>query len=67
MRLGRLLGGNRAATSCVDLSDGLADGLHQLAQASGAGFDIDARAVPVPPAAARVVRGARARTRCCRR
>jgi thiamine-monophosphate kinase len=52
LRLGRLLGGNRAATSCVDLSDGLADGLHQLAQASGAGFEVEASAIPVPPAAA---------------
>jgi thiamine-monophosphate kinase len=52
LRLGRLLAGNRAATSCVDLSDGLADGLHQLAQASGAGFDVEASAIPVPPAAA---------------
>jgi thiamine-monophosphate kinase len=51
VRLGRLLGGNRAASACVDLSDGLADGLHQLAQSSGVGFEIDARAVPVPEAA----------------
>jgi thiamine-monophosphate kinase len=51
LRLGMLLGRNRAATSCVDLSDGLADGLHQLAQASGAGFDIDASRLPVPAAA----------------
>ena len=51
LRLGRLLGGNRAASACVDLSDGLADGLRQIAQASHAGFEIDARAVPVPSAA----------------
>jgi thiamine-monophosphate kinase len=51
VRLGCLLGGNRAASACVDLSDGLADGLHQLAQASGVGFEIDAREVPVPEAA----------------
>jgi len=51
VRLGRLLGGNRAATACVDLSDGLADGLHQLAQASHAGVEIEATAVPVPDAA----------------
>ena len=41
VRLGTLLGRNRAATSCVDLSDGLADGLHQLADASGVGLEID--------------------------
>ena len=51
VRLGRLLGGNRAATACVDLSDGLADGLHQIAQASKVGIEIEARAVPVPAAA----------------
>jgi len=51
LRLGRILGGNRAATACVDLSDGLADGLHQLAAASGVGIDIEAGAIPVPEAA----------------
>jgi thiamine-monophosphate kinase len=51
-RLGMLLGRNRAASSCVDLSDGLADGLRQLAAASGAGCEIDAGALPVAPAAA---------------
>ncbi len=51
-RLGMLLGRNRAASSCVDLSDGLGDGLRQIAAASGAGIDIDAGAVPVAPAAA---------------
>ncbi len=47
LRLGTLLGRNRAATSCVDLSDGLADGLHQLADASGVGIDVDGAAVPL--------------------
>jgi thiamine-monophosphate kinase len=47
LRLGTLLGRNRAATSCVDLSDGLADGLHQLAGASGVGVEVDGAAVPV--------------------
>jgi thiamine-monophosphate kinase len=51
VRLGLLLGRNRAATACVDLSDGLADGLTQLAAASGAGIEIDAAAVPVAPTA----------------
>ncbi len=48
----RLLAGvqlslNRAASSCVDLSDGLADGVRQLAQASGVGMVIDGRALPI--------------------
>ncbi len=47
VRLGRLLGRNRAASSGMDLSDGLADGLAQLAEASGAAFEIDPAAVPV--------------------
>jgi len=47
VRLGSLLGRNRAASSCVDLSDGLADGLHQLANASGVGLVVDGDAVPV--------------------
>jgi len=47
VRLGTLLGRNRAASSCVDLSDGLADGLHQLADASGVGLELDGAAVPV--------------------
>lgn len=47
VRAGGLLGTNRAATACVDLSDGLGDGVHQLAQASGVGIVIDADAVPV--------------------
>jgi thiamine-monophosphate kinase len=47
VRLGTVLARNRAASSCVDLSDGLADGLHQLADASGAGLEVDGAAVPL--------------------
>jgi thiamine-monophosphate kinase len=47
VRLGVVLGRNRAASSCVDLSDGLADGLHQLAAASGVGMAVDAAAIPL--------------------
>src|SRR6266508_11366 len=51
VRLGVALGRNRAATACIDLSDGLADGVHRLAEASSVGMTIDARAVPIDPAA----------------
>ncbi|HZT75463.1 MAG TPA: thiamine-phosphate kinase [Vicinamibacterales bacterium] len=47
VRLGTLLSRNRAATACVDLSDGLADGAHQIARASGVGVAIDADALPI--------------------
>jgi hypothetical protein len=47
VRLGVLLGRNRAATACMDLSDGLADGLRGLARASGTGLSIDADALPL--------------------
>jgi thiamine-monophosphate kinase len=51
VRLGLLLGRNRAASACIDLSDGLADGAHQLARASGLGLLIDADAIPIEPGA----------------
>jgi thiamine-monophosphate kinase len=51
-RIGMLLGRNRAASACMDLSDGLADGVRQIAQASGTGATIDAAALPVDPVAA---------------
>jgi thiamine-monophosphate kinase len=41
VRVGMLLGRNRAASSCIDLSDGLADGVRQVAEASGVGITID--------------------------
>ena len=47
LRLGMLLGRNRAAAACVDLSDGLADAAHQIARSSTVGVIIDADAVPV--------------------
>jgi thiamine-monophosphate kinase len=49
VRLGTLLGRNRAASACMDLSDGLAEGAHQLAAASGVGIAIDAGVVPIEP------------------
>ena len=53
LRVGALLGRTRSATACMDLSDGLADAVSQLAQASGTGAVIDAEALPVPAAARR--------------
>lgn len=47
VRLGTLLGRNRVARACVDLSDGLADGVHQLAEASGLGAIVDGESVPL--------------------
>ena len=46
-RFGLLLGRNRAARACVDLSDGLADGVRQIGEASGLGAIIDADALPI--------------------
>jgi thiamine-monophosphate kinase len=50
VRAGLLLGRNRAATSCMDLSDGLADGVRQIAEASNVGITIDASAIPLSEA-----------------
>lgn len=51
LKPGLLLGRNRAASACVDLSDGLADGVRRIAEASGVGITIDASALPVAPEA----------------
>jgi thiamine-monophosphate kinase len=51
-RIGALLGRNRAASACMDLSDGLADAVTQLASASGTGATLDASTLPVHPGAA---------------
>src|SRR6185369_3672124 len=47
VRAGVVVGRNRAASSCMDLSDGLADAVRQVAEASGVGMRIDADALPV--------------------
>ena len=57
VRLGLLLARNRVASACVDLSDGLADAVSQVARASGVGAEIDGDAVPVPDAARRIIEG----------
>jgi thiamine-monophosphate kinase len=51
VKAGAMLGSNRAATSCIDLSDGLADGVRQLATAGGYGIAIDGDALPITDAA----------------
>lgn len=50
-RIGALLGRTRAASACMDLSDGLADAVRQVAAASGTGAAIEATALPLHPAA----------------
>jgi thiamine-monophosphate kinase len=52
-RLGALLGRTRAASACMDLSDGLADAVTQVAAASGTGAVIEASLLPIPAAARR--------------
>ena len=51
MRAGTLLGRTRVASACVDLSDGFADAVHQIASASGVGAQVDGAAIPIPAAA----------------
>lgn len=52
-RVGALLGRNRAAGSCMDTSDGVADAVTQIARASGTGARVDAAALPIHPGARR--------------
>ena len=47
VRAGMLLGRNRAASACMDLSDGLADAVRQIAEASQIGIALDAGALPI--------------------
>lgn len=47
LALGMHLSRNRAASACMDLSDGLADGLGQIAEASGVGMTVDTTALPI--------------------
>jgi thiamine-monophosphate kinase len=58
LALGIHLARNKAASACMDLSDGLSDGLEQVAEASGVGMTIDGDALPID-AAARAVFAAR--------
>jgi thiamine-monophosphate kinase len=52
VRCGVTVARRRAASAAVDLSDGLADAVHQLAAASQTGAVVDASDVPVHPGAA---------------
>ena len=47
VRAGTLLGRNRAASACMDMSDGLADAVRQVAEASHVGIALDASALPI--------------------
>jgi thiamine-monophosphate kinase len=51
LALGVHLSRNRAASACMDLSDGLVDGLRQIAEASGVGMTVDTTALPIAPEA----------------
>jgi thiamine-monophosphate kinase len=53
VRFGSLVGRTRAASACMDLSDGLGDAVSQVARASGTGAAIDADSLPIPAAARR--------------
>src|SRR6185436_20445104 len=47
LKFGLMLGRNRAARACIDLSDGLADGVRQICEAAGLGATVDGNAVPL--------------------
>jgi len=51
VRLGAAIAQARAASAAMDLSDGLADAIGQVASASECGVEIDADAVPIDSAA----------------
>ncbi|MHC1681088.1 MAG: thiamine-phosphate kinase [Methanomassiliicoccales archaeon] len=46
---GTLLSSTGQGTSCMDTSDGLSMSLHELGEASGVSFEVDASAVPIDP------------------
>jgi thiamine-monophosphate kinase len=51
VRMGRAMAQARAARAAMDLSDGLSDAAHQMAEASGCGVEVDGDALPIDPAA----------------
>jgi thiamine-monophosphate kinase len=58
VRLGAVIGRTRAASACMDLSDGLADAVRQVAEASGTGARIDADRLPIHQGALEIFGGA---------
>jgi thiamine-monophosphate kinase len=58
LRLGAVLGRTRAASACMDLSDGLADAVRQIAEASGTGAKIEADRLPIHLGAREIFSGA---------
>lgn len=54
--LGVQVARNRAASACMDTSDGLADALQQIATASDVGMRIERAALPLHPAVADIAR-----------
>ncbi len=53
VRAGLVIGRNRVASSCMDISDGLADAVRQVAAASGVGITIDGPSIPIGDGARR--------------
>ena len=47
VRAGMLLGRNRAASACMDTSDGLADAVRQIAESSHVGIALNASTLPI--------------------
>ena len=47
LRTGVVVANNRAASACMDVSDGLADAARQIAEASGCGMELNADAIPI--------------------
>lgn len=50
VKLGLVVASSGTASACVDLSDGLADGVRQLAEASGTGAIVELDKLPLHPA-----------------
>jgi thiamine-monophosphate kinase len=57
IRCGRMIAGSRSAAAGIDLSDGLAAAVTQLAEASGTGVQLEADSLPIEPGAGRWWRG----------